>query len=175
MASMSIQITLGENDPRPVELTRSGDHSTVWIDGIACPASIVDAGGAAVIEIEGRAETIYTVTDGDTVFVHAFGRSWTLSVTDPVESAIREGQVSDAAVAPMPGVLISAAVESGDEVVKGQVIATIESMKMQTQIVAPRDGVVDRVLVDVGTNFEGGAPLVTLVPIEDDAADGEED
>lgn len=172
---MSIQIALNGNDPRRVELARSGDQSTVWIEGIPCPVSIVDAGGAAVIEIEGRAETIYTVTDGDTVFVHAFGRSWTLVVTDPVESAIREGQVSDAAVAPMPGVLVSIGVSPGDEVTKGQVIAVIESMKMQTQISAPRDGVVDRVLVDVGNNFEGGAALVTLLPDDDEAIDGEED
>ncbi len=171
---MSIQVTLDGGEPQNVELARSGDRSTVWIDGVACPATISDAGGASVIEVEGRAETIYTVVDGDTVFVHAFGRSWTLLVTDPVESAIREGQVSDAALAPMPGVLISVEVQAGDEVTKGQIIAVIESMKMQTQIPAPRDGVVDRVLVDVGNNFEGGAPLVTLVP-DDDATDGEED
>jgi 3-methylcrotonyl-CoA carboxylase alpha subunit len=161
---VTLQIGLEGRDVHEVALTRSGARATVWIDGIACPATSAAEGGATVVEIEGRRETVYCVTDRDTVFVHAFGRSWTLVVTDPVESSLRKDQGSDAAIAPMPGVLMALAVEPGDAVTAGQVIAVIESMKMQTQIAAPRDGVVDRVLVSVGGNFDGGAPLVTLVP-----------
>jgi biotin carboxyl carrier protein len=170
---VTLQIALGDHDPREVALSRSGEHATVWIDGVASPVTSVVEGGATVVEIEGRRETVYVATDRDTVFVHAFGRAWTLVVSDPVETSMRADRVSDAAVAPMPGILLSVAVVPGDAVAQGQTVAVIESMKMQTEIQAPRDGVVDRVLVTVGTNFDGGAPLVTLVP-EADADDTED-
>jgi biotin carboxyl carrier protein len=59
-------------------------------------------------------------------------------------------------------------VAPGDEVAAGQVVAVIESMKMQTEIKAPRDGVVERVPVSVGESFGQGAPLVALVPEQEE-------
>lgn len=166
---MTLQISLVDGDPHGVSMTRSGGSATVWIDGIGCPTTSAAEGDAFLIEVEGHWETVYCVTDRDTVFVHAFGRSWTLVVNDPVETSMRSAQTSDAATAPMPGVLISVAVEPGVTVDRGQIVAVIESMKMHTEIAAPRDGVVDRVLVAVGENFDQGAPLITLVPEPDPA------
>jgi biotin carboxyl carrier protein len=40
----------------------------------------------------------------------------------------------------------------------------IESMKMQTELFASRDGVIDRVTYRVGESFERNAPLVMLKP-----------
>jgi biotin carboxyl carrier protein len=84
-------------------------------------------------------------------------------VINPVEASLREGSGADAAVAPMPGVLVALSVAAGDEVTEGQVLAVIESMKMQTEIKAPRDGVVERAPLTVGESFGQGAPLVVLV------------
>jgi biotin carboxyl carrier protein len=42
----------------------------------------------------------------------------------------------------------------------------IESMKMQSEIVAVRNGVVESVFVQVGETFERGAPLVALTSDE---------
>jgi biotin carboxyl carrier protein len=159
---MSLQISL--TDPRDVRLSRSGDSATVWIDGVAFDTRVRPDGGATELTIDGRREKVWVVTVRDTVFVHALGRAWSLEVTDPVEASMREGQGTDAATAPMPGVLVSVAVSPGDEVEAGQQVAVIESMKMQTEIKAPRAGVVDRVPVAVGDSFEQGASLVTLEP-----------
>ena len=54
------------------------------------------------------------------------------------------------------------AVGTGDVVAEGEVLAVIERMKMQTEIKAPRAGVVDRVPVAVGDSFDQGAALVVL-------------
>jgi 3-methylcrotonyl-CoA carboxylase alpha subunit len=89
-------------------------------------------------------------------------------VADPVEQSLRSAQRTDAAVAPMPGVLVSLATVEGADVVGGQTLAVIESMKMQTDIRAPRDGRVARVLVAVGDTFGQGAPLIALVPDQDE-------
>ena len=48
-------------------------------------------------------------------------------------------------------------------------------MKMQSEIVALRDGVVDQVFVAVGDTFDRGAPLVGLAPLPDDEADDPSD
>jgi biotin carboxyl carrier protein len=164
VAAVTIQISREGGDPHDVALTRSRKTATVWIDGVPCPVTFAAAGAATILEIGGRHETVWCVTERDTVFVHAFGRAWTLQVRDPVEGAGRGDRSADAAVAHMPGVLVALAVAPGDAVAGGQVVAVIESMKMHSEIQAPRDGTVDRVLVAVGENFDRGAPLVTLEP-----------
>jgi len=164
---MTLQIALDGadgGDAREVTMTRSGGRATVWIDGTASAVTATAEGEVTVLEIDGRRETVYCVIDRDAVFVHAFGRSWTLLVTDPVEVSMRADRTADAATAPMPGVLMSVAVEPGAEVAKGQIMAVIESMKMHTEIAAPRAGVVERVLVAIGESFDQGATLITLVP-----------
>lgn len=162
---MSLLVSLDGSAAHQVALTRSAGQAVVFIDGAACPASSVPEGGATIIDIDGRRETVWCVADRDAVFVHAFGRSWTLIVSDPAEASLRAGQVSDAATAPMPGVLVSVTVAPGDQVSRGQIIAVIESMKMHTEIAAPRDGVVDRLPAELGETFDQGAALVTLVPL----------
>jgi propionyl-CoA carboxylase alpha chain len=46
---------------------------------------------------------------------------------------------------PMPGLLVSLAVSEGDEVVEGQVLATIEAMKMENTLRAERAGRVSKI------------------------------
>lgn len=167
---MTLQISLVE--PRDVRLTRSGDDAIVWVDGVALAVRSRPDGGATELTVDGRRERVWVVTDRDTVFVHAFGRAWTLQVSNPVEASLREGVGADAATAPMPGVLVALSVDAGDVVDDGQILAVIESMKMQTEIKAPRAGVVERVPLAVGDSFGQGAPIVVLEP--EDPEEGED-
>ncbi len=68
----------------------------------------------------------------------------------------------EAVVAPMPGVILSVAVSAGQSVKKGDVLCTLEAMKMENEIYAPRDGVVSAVSVAKGESVESGKTLVTL-------------
>ncbi len=170
---MTLLISVGEAEAREVRLTRSGPLSTVWIDGLGLPVELTVDGAIAELSIDGRNERVHVVTDRDTVFVHAFGRAWTLQITDPAEASLRTGHGLDAAIAPMPGVLVSLSTAAGVAVEAGQVVAIIESMKMETEIKAPRAGIVDRVLVAVGESFSGGAALVTLEPQTGELETGE--
>jgi biotin carboxyl carrier protein len=47
---------------------------------------------------------------------------------------------------------------------KGQTLLVMESMKMETTLVAPRDGVVATVRFEKGQTFERDAVLLTLEP-----------
>ncbi|KMV14844.1 pyruvate carboxylase [Mycolicibacterium conceptionense] len=63
--------------------------------------------------------------------------------------------------APFAGA-VSLAVEVGDSVQAGDTIATIEAMKMEASITAPRAGVVERAAIDKVQQVEAGDLLVTL-------------
>jgi propionyl-CoA carboxylase alpha chain len=53
-------------------------------------------------------------------------------------------------VSPMPGLMVSIAVEPGDEVKTGQELAVLEAMKMENVLRAERDGVVSEIRVEPG-------------------------
>ncbi|BBZ38438.1 pyruvate carboxylase [Mycobacterium conspicuum] len=63
--------------------------------------------------------------------------------------------------APFAGV-ITVGVSVGDRVSAGETIATIEAMKMEAPITAPKDGAVERVAVSDTAQVEGGDLLVVL-------------
>jgi len=52
--------------------------------------------------------------------------------------------------APMQGTIIAVNVKEGDAVKKGQVVAILEAMKLENEIVAHADGVIKQVLVQKG-------------------------
>ena len=45
---------------------------------------------------------------------------------------------------------------------QGQTLLVLESMKMQNELKAPRDGVINRVWVQPGQSVEQGKPLIAL-------------
>jgi len=64
--------------------------------------------------------------------------------------------------APMPGVVASVAVQAGAEVKQGDLLLTIEAMKMETGIHAERDAVVKAVHVQPGSQIDAKDLLVEL-------------
>jgi acetyl/propionyl-CoA carboxylase alpha subunit len=169
---MAIEITLGEGEAREVDVARHGTRATVTIDGRDHEASLRPAGDGWELTFETRTEPVWTVVDGDTVWVHAFGRAWQLSLVDTVERALAGGASEDTSTAPMPGTVITVAVQAGQAVTAGERLVVIESMKMQSEIVAARDGEVEKVFLAVGDTFERGAPLVSLVALDDEESEG---
>ena len=65
--------------------------------------------------------------------------------------------------APMPGLIVSLPARAGQPVKEGEVLVILESMKMDNELRAPRDGTVARLHVEVGDSVEGKQMLVTLV------------
>ncbi|MCB1487528.1 MAG: biotin/lipoyl-binding protein, partial [Bauldia sp.] len=56
--------------------------------------------------------------------------------------------------APMPGVISTLAVATGQKVKAGDVLLSIEAMKMETALHAERDGIVGEVLVHAGSQID---------------------
>jgi pyruvate carboxylase len=84
------------------------------------------------------------------------------SVTADVKAAEKADRGNpDHVAAPFAGV-VSLTVSEGDEVQAGQQIATIEAMKMEAGITAPRAGTVARAAISPVQHVEGGDLLVVL-------------
>ena len=66
----------------------------------------------------------------------------------------------------MPGRIVRVMVNKGDNVRKGAGLVVLEAMKMQNEIQAPADGIVDVVFVETGQTVESGADLVHIAPLE---------
>ena len=65
--------------------------------------------------------------------------------------------------APMPGVVASVVIEAGQTVKAGDLLLTIEAMKMETGLHAETDGTVEEVLVKAGEQIDAKDLLVKIV------------
>ncbi len=89
----------------------------------------------------------------------------TLLVEVPEYEADAEAALGgDAVKAPMPGRVLSISAQPGQAVVRGDVLAVLEAMKMEHALLAPRDGVVAEITTHAGAQVAEGDLLVALVP-----------
>jgi 3-methylcrotonyl-CoA carboxylase alpha subunit len=84
-----------------------------------------------------------------------------LSTPDFYEAAT-VGQASDIVKTPMPGKVIKVLVSAGDKVHKGDVLLVVEAMKMENNILAFRDGVIEELNVVEGDMVDGSKILLKL-------------
>jgi pyruvate carboxylase len=97
-----------------------------------------------------------------TVFFELNGQPRSVSVVDrSLEGEVARRPQADAnnpkhVAAPMPGLVVTVAVQSGDTVAKGQKLMTLEAMKMETTLYAEMEGRIADVLVKPGTPVESG-------------------
>ncbi len=102
-----------------------------------------------------------------TVMCTLNGQLRPVSVRDrSVDSAVKAAEKADRAdpgqvPAPFAGV-VTLQVAEGDQVAAGDTLATIEAMKMEAGITAPRAGTVSRVAIGQVQQVEGGDLLVVL-------------
>ena len=65
-------------------------------------------------------------------------------------------------LSPMPGLLVSVAVNEGQEVKAGEPLAVVEAMKMENHINAEQGGTVAEVRVDAGDTVAVGDVLLII-------------
>ena len=83
-------------------------------------------------------------------------------VAAPAPAAPAGAEGATKVSAPMPGNILDVKVNPGDAVKAGDVLVILEAMKMENEILAPRDGTVAQVVTSKGAVVETGAPLVVL-------------
>ena len=124
--------------------------------------------GAYLLECGGRRIPLRLVVGDGAAFIHMNGRAWEVAVIDPAErlAGAGSGAGGDVVLAPMPGVVVSVAARPGDTVAEGQPILVIESMKLETTLIAPRAGRLAEIGFGPGESFGLKAVLARLAPEE---------
>lgn len=136
---------------------------------LPCRLDPTTSPGGFVLRARGLVRDVRLAAGPEAIFVHMDGRTYEVGRVDPAEClAGGDGGASDdRLVAPMPGVVVSVAVKPGDIVAAGQPLLVIESMKLETTLAAPRDGVVAEIPFAAGDSFGLKDVLAQLAPEED--------
>ena len=154
-------------------IVRQGDAMT--------PVEVL-ADGRIRVGAQGDEFAVTAVSPGE--YVVACGlRTWRVAVAGPPEArwvgsegvtacldvqlesqarAPRIRAVHGGLAAPMPGTVIDVAVGVGQQVRAGDLLLTLEAMKMELPIRAPKDGVVSAIRCVPGELVQPGPPLVEI-------------
>jgi acetyl-CoA/propionyl-CoA carboxylase biotin carboxyl carrier protein len=98
------------------------------------------------------------------------GHTWALTARRPV--AARGGTAAAAGIAdgvvraPMPGTVVAALAETGQQVTAGQPLVIVEAMKMEHTVTAPADGVVAELSAKPGQPVGMDETLAVIRPEE---------
>ncbi|MCA1510267.1 acetyl-CoA carboxylase biotin carboxyl carrier protein subunit [Bradyrhizobium sp. NBAIM01] len=119
---------------------------------------------SGVLTIADQSEPVRFAIEGDLIHLHVRGRTRIVRYNDPLRECACGHNETDALVAraPMPGFVVAITASPGQSVSAGMALMLIESMKLETVIRSPQDGIVDRIHVKEGDSFEHEAVLVTL-------------
>ncbi|HSO66646.1 MAG TPA: biotin/lipoyl-containing protein [Desulfatirhabdiaceae bacterium] len=104
--------------------------------------------------------------DGKIIVIN--GRSYTVQDLDSLAQIVQKRRwpdLPDKITPPMPAVVVSIPVATGDRVKKGQAVMVVSAMKMETTLCAPFDGTVFRINAVINDKV---APGQVLVEIEKD-------
>jgi len=84
------------------------------------------------------------------------------STTSFVQRSTRKTVNQGAVTAPMSGKIIKVKVKKGDSVKMGDVVCTLEAMKMENEVTAPKNGIIEEVLVQEGKTVNTDDILVVI-------------
>ena len=148
------------------------DDKHVSVDGKVYEIDFESVSGQPVYSliVDGRSHESYIYQGDDNWQVLMRGRLYPVKVEDEREKRLRAAAGAGVAEtgefhlrAPMPGLVVAIPVTEGQEVKRGQVILILESMKMQNELKAPRDGTIGRIRVRAGESVEQKQTLLSMV------------
>lgn len=159
---MAFKLELGGKTHALTILARR-PHLIVSVDGRRY--EIADAGeagdGERIFTLAGKTIRAARAETMDGALVRIDGRSFAIRRVDAAAEASAGGG-AHVVRAPMPGIVVAVHKAAGDHVRRGETVITIESMKLQMKLDAPRDGEISEIGVRPGEGFDKDAILARL-------------
>ncbi|WP_428630087.1 acetyl-CoA carboxylase biotin carboxyl carrier protein subunit [Sphingopyxis sp.] len=115
--------------------------------------------------VDNQRHDIAVLRDGAVLWVKLSGRTHRVELCDAVAylaDAADGGLAGGIARAPMPGLVVSVAAAVGNSVQAGDPMLVIESMKLETTIVAGIDGTITAIHFAPGESFDRDAVLAEI-------------
>ena len=133
--------------------------------GAAEPAFDVDTCGDGEYLVRDGIRTwrVFVAGPPDGRYVYVDGVSAIVEVAPAGRPAVRRQRAETAATAPMPATVIEILVVTGQSVEAGEVLLTLEAMKMEMPVRAPRSGSVTHIHCVEGELVQPGVVLVEVV------------
>ncbi|MCE1251521.1 MAG: acetyl/propionyl/methylcrotonyl-CoA carboxylase subunit alpha [Comamonadaceae bacterium] len=128
----------------------------------AGPLAFAPQAAGLQLTFAGQRCTVQVYAEGERRHVFTPQGATCITVRDPLAHAGEAATEGGRLTAPMPGKLLSFAVQPGQAVRPGQVLAVMEAMKMEHSICAPQAGVVAELLYAPGEQVPEGAELLRL-------------
>lgn len=154
-----------------IEIIRRRPHLLLRIDGR--DYTVQDPGpegaGELALTIDGRRITALRAAGDGVQDIRCDGRTHIVQLADDGGGAGIDGGLSELR-APMPGAVIEIHAAPGQRVARGDPLLTIESMKLQTVLSAPRDGTVAEIAVAQDETFGKDQILARLTPEDESDA-----
>jgi acetyl/propionyl-CoA carboxylase alpha subunit len=149
--------TIEVNEPEAdvFHLRVDGEHIVATLDHVD--------GSARVLGVGGSTHRTFVVPGGDGTTVDVDGLPHRISADGG--GTVRAG---------FPGMIVSVLASVGDQVEAGDTLLTIESMKLESRVLAPAAGVVREVHVGINSQVGSGEPLVRLDVVDDDDTAGDD-
>ena len=155
-------------------LLPTAQGSNVTVSGEQFHVQTLDSG----FEINGvRASIQHAFAADGTLWLNDQG--WNAAVRKLTREEVLERQLASIAkesgsyspdvLSPMPGTVISVQVSDGQQVMTGQVLAIVEAMKMEHQLLAPADGIVRIQGLTAGDLVKAKQVIATVEPLEVEA------
>ncbi len=166
----AINLTLEEEEVL-LELwpIRKGEYELLFQDKTELLHILSKADGKIMYALNDKSYTAYVSLAADQGYLISLdGMLFHLNRHDRLvdgQFVIKEGAeqgMTDQLSSPMPGKVIQLNVKAGDEVKKGDVLMIVEAMKMENNIIAPKDATVKEVYVSQDGMVERNMPLVKL-------------
>lgn len=157
-----------DGNAQDIELLRDQGQWTFVRNGVAQSLEWSDTSapaqrGSVRIRLDGRDYSGDVLMQEETLTIYSNGESHTLRLHDAVAHAQDEsGDHGGSLTAPMPGKIISVAVQAGESVKSGDVLLVMEAMKMEHTIFSPRDGIVQEVFYQPGDQVTDGTQLIAI-------------
>ncbi len=157
-------------DERTYEIEINQDNQILFDDEIVdIDVAVAGEGGLYSLLVNNESFEAMVEQRGDTWFVLMRGNMYEISVVDQRTQLLRARagavvpETGEIAIkAPMPGLVVSIPVEIGQEVVAGDNLVILESMKMENELKAPRSGTVERINVKPKESVDQGQVLVVI-------------
>lgn len=170
--SRALRVTPAPTSRLPGDESREVDPSAAAVQPLGQGRVMVQAADGRRVRALIAEDHGATPTGPRTVEVVVDGWRFELEVEDAARADLRARATRAPATGPgsgpfevhamIPGRVAAVAVVVGDAVTAGQTLLVVEAMKMQNELRAPRDGVVERVSVGVGETIDLGDLLVVL-------------